>query len=207
MAEVAVLDAGGDANRAYVVLERPERRAFCVDPSYAAEAVERVCREAGCVLTDVLLTHSHRDHWASLPRLVQVFGPRILVHPAEGSPPPGARFFTAEGPLPGLPRVEVLFTPGHSPGGVCFRFEDRLFTGDTLFVDWVGRWDLPGGSGEALFQSLARLRSLAPALRLHPGHHYGTVESRTLGEEIGTNRFLREEDLGAFLALLPELTA
>lgn len=205
MAEVAVLDAGGDANRTYVVLLRSKGRAFCVDPSYGAPSVERVCREAGCLLTDVLLTHSHRDHWASLPRLVETFGPRVFVHPAEEAPPPGARVLASEGPLPGLPEVEVLFTPGHSPGGVCYRFEDRLFTGDTLFVDWVGRWDLPGGSGEALFHSLARLRTLEPTLRIHPGHHYGTVECRTLGEEARCNRFFKEEDLGAFLALLPLL--
>ncbi len=206
MAEVEVLDAGGDANRAYVVLLRAEGRAFCVDPSHAAPDVERVCREAGCALTDVLLTHAHRDHWASLPRLIEVFSPRIFVHPAENFPPKGARLLTAEGPLPGLPAVEALFTPGHSPGGVCYRFQDRLFTGDTLFVDWVGRWDLPGGSGEALFRSLARLRRLDPSLRIHPGHHYGAAESRTLGEELRENRFFREEDLGAFLALLPEIT-
>lgn len=205
MAEVVVLDAGGDANRAYVVLSREERRAFCVDPSYAAEAVARLCRESGCALTDVLLTHSHRDHWASLPELVEAFGPRVFVHPAEGGPPAGAMYLEAEGPLPSLPAVEVLFTPGHSPGGVCYRFEDRLFTGDTLFVDWVGRWDLPGGSGEALHRSLGRLRALDPALKIHPGHHYGTVESRTLAEEARVNRFFRETNLRAFLALLPEL--
>lgn len=207
MAEVVVLDAGGDANRAYVVLFRGEGRAVCVDPSFAAPSIERLCQEAGCTLTDVLLTHSHKDHWASLPRLRDAFGPRVLVHPAELDPPPGALLLEAEGPLPGLPDVEVLFTPGHSPGGVCYRFRDRLFTGDTLFVDWVGRWDLPGGSGEALFQSLRRLRSLDPSLRIHPGHHYGGVESRTLGEERRSNRFFAEESLPAFLSLLPELTS
>jgi glyoxylase-like metal-dependent hydrolase (beta-lactamase superfamily II) len=101
--------------------------------------------------------------------------------------------------------VEVLFTPGHTRGSACFLWGDHLFTGDTLFVDWVGRADLPGGDPAALFSSLGRLKALPGHLRLHPGHDYGAVPSRTLGEEVRLNRFLACTDFESFLKLLPEL--
>jgi glyoxylase-like metal-dependent hydrolase (beta-lactamase superfamily II) len=101
--------------------------------------------------------------------------------------------------------METLFTPGHTPGGTCYLVGDALFTGDVLFVDWVGRCDFAGGDSLALFQSLAKLRSLPPEVAIYPGHHYGCVESRRLGEEIRLNKFLHCQDYGTFLRLLPEL--
>ena len=65
--------------------------------------------------------------------------------------------------------------------------------------------ELSGGDSRALFQSLARLRSLPPELDIYPGHHYGTVESRCLGDEIRLNKFLNCTDYEKFLRLLPEL--
>ena len=111
----------------------------------------------------------------------------------------------SEGMLALVPGVEAIFTPGHTHGGTCYRVGNSLFTGDVLFVDWVGRCDFPGGDSRELFQSLAKLRSLPAELAIYPGHHYGTVESRSLGEEKELNKFLNCLDYGEFLRLLPEL--
>jgi len=207
MDEIATLDAGGDENRTYVVLSRSRGVAWCVDPSYAASAVLSLCRKAGCRLTDVLLTHTHGDHTATLPELRAASDPRVWVHWTERAIPAGSSLIEADGPLPGLPEVRALHSPGHTPGGVCYLYDGALFTGDVLFVDWVGRADLPGGDPRALFDSLARLRSLPSALVIHPGHHYGTVEKRTLGEEAILNKFLACAEYERFLELLPELTS
>ncbi len=83
---------------------------------------------------------------------------------------------------------------------------EDLFTGDVLFVDWVGRSDFAGGDPLALFRSLARLRALPPRLMIRPGHHYGSVESRSLGEEIHLNKFFSCTDYDRFLSMQPELS-
>jgi len=205
MFEVVTIDASGDANRTYCILDREGRRAFCVDPSFAARAVLDAANEGACALTDVFITHTHHDHVATLAQLKSRPGVRVWVHPKETSRIDGATPLPGEGPLAAVPGVDVIYAPGHTPGGVCYRMDDALFTGDTLFVDWVGRADFAGGDAGALFESLAKLRALPGNLIIHPGHHYGQVEKRTLAEEIQKNKFLACTEFEMFLKLLPEL--
>jgi len=205
MFEVVTIDASGDANRSYCILDRQAGKAWCVDPSFAARAVLDAANEASCALTEVFLTHTHHDHVATLSELKRRPGVRVWAHPKEVQRVDGCVPLPAEGPLAAAPGVEVIFTPGHTPGGVCYRVDQALFTGDTLFVDWVGRADFSGGDPMALFESLAKLRSLPGDLVIHPGHHYGCVEKRTLAEEILKNKFLACTDFERFLGLLPEL--
>ena len=70
----------------------------------------------------------------------------------------------------GEDQIAVLHTPGHTPGSVCYLCGDALITGDTLFADTIGRCDLWGGSEAQMANSLARLRTLEPTLRIYPGH-------------------------------------
>lgn len=92
---------------------------------------------------------------------------------------------------PGEPlRVEVLHTPGHTPGSVCLRVGERLITGDTLFVQGCGRVDLPGGDGHALMRSLGRLAALPDDLVVYPGHDYGGAAA-PLGRVKAVNPALR----------------
>jgi hydroxyacylglutathione hydrolase len=206
MLQVVTIDAGGDANRAYCILDPENRAAWCVDPSYAGAEVLAAASGAGCPLTDVFLTHTHGDHIASVGDLAVRPGVRIWCHSAEVHRVPKATPLPGEGPIPGIAAVEAIFTPGHTPGGVCYRAGDALFTGDTLFVDWVGRADFQGGDPLRLFESLRKLRALPGHLVIHPGHHYGRRETRTLEEEIRLNKFLACTDYGHFLSLLPELS-
>jgi hydroxyacylglutathione hydrolase len=205
MREIVTLDVGGDANRSYCLLDEKAGDAWCVDPSYGASQILDLCASRSVRLTEIFLTHTHADHIATLQPLARATGARSWVHELERARVPGAQPIPAEGPLPGLPPVEAIFTPGHTPGGTCYRMGDALFTGDVLFVDWVGRSDFPGGDPLALFKSLARLRGLPGALVLHPGHFYGTVETRTLREEVLLNKFFSCTDFDRFLALQPEL--
>jgi|WetSurMetagenome_2_1015567.scaffolds.fasta_scaffold15079_2 hydroxyacylglutathione hydrolase len=205
MRELITLDVGGDANRSYLLVDREDRTAWCVDPSYGAPQILKLCASEGLRLTEVLLTHTHGDHVATLPDLVAATGARVWVHPLEARRMAGATALPREGSLRELEGVEAIFTPGHTPGGTCYRFGGDLFTGDVLFVDWVGRSDFAGGDPRRLFESLARLRTLDPALAVRPGHHYGTVESRRLGDEVRLNKFFACTDYDRFLALQPEL--
>lgn len=206
MLQVVTIDAGGDANRAYCVLDVANKAAWCVDPSFAGAEVLAAAAGPGCRLTDVFLTHTHGDHVASVGEVVSKAGARVWCHGAEARRVPGAIPLPGEGPIAEVPAVEAIFTPGHSPGGVCYRVGDALFTGDTLFVDWVGRADFQGGDALKLFESLRKLRALPGRLVIHPGHHYGRRETRTLEEEVRHNKFLACQDYGRFLTLLPELS-
>ncbi|MDR1863358.1 MAG: MBL fold metallo-hydrolase [Treponema sp.] len=153
----------------------------------------------------ILLTHGHFDHLAALPELASAFAPApvIAVHRADASylGPKALEVhresFAAAGgasyvdrlwkPLPPADRLlsggerigpfEVIHTPGHTPGSVCYYDEDAglLFSGDTLFRDGCGRTDLPGGDWAALEKSLALLSSMDGGITVCPGHGPGSL--------------------------------
>lgn len=105
----------------------------------------------------------------------------------------------------GATEITCIATPGHSPGGVCYRLPGQLFTGDTLFVYGCGRCDLPGGDARRMFHSLQRLKTEIPDdTCLFPGHHYAAVMTSTMGEQRQANPFLHFDDAEAFCAFRAE---
>ena len=89
-------------------------------------------------------------------------------------------------------RIEVIHTPGHSPGSVCYYVNGNLFTGDTLFVGDVGRTDLAGGSLDTLLDSLRRIIDLPPETIVRPGHNYGETPTSTLSWEMEENPYITD---------------
>ncbi|MCF7995812.1 MAG: MBL fold metallo-hydrolase, partial [Chromatiaceae bacterium] len=105
----------------------------------------------------------------------------------------------------GATEITCIATPGHSPGGACYRLPGQLITGDTLFVYGCGRCDLPGGDPEQMFQSLQRLKAEIPdETTLLPGHHYAAATTSTMGEQRRANPFLHFDDAEAFCAFRAE---
>ena len=105
--------------------------------------------------------------------------------PADITIKDGDRIFVGEVSL------EVIHTPGHSPGGICLLVDGNLFTGDTLFVGAIGRTDLPGSSMEQFMNSIKdRLLTLPGETIVWPGHDYGFKPSSTINEEKQTNPWL-----------------
>ena len=95
--------------------------------------------------------------------------------------------------------VRVIHTPGHTEDSVCYYDGSHLFTGDTLFIDYWGRTDLPGGSAARLFSSLHEIiMALPESTVIYPGHDYGEVPFRTLGEESRKNPALRARTVAEF---------
>ena len=78
--------------------------------------------------------------------------------------------------------IECLHTPGHTPGSQCFRIQNTLVSGDTLFIDGCGRVDLPGSDPEQMYHSLQKLKALPDDTLLLPGHNYSAVPNATMGE-------------------------
>lgn len=171
------------------ILSADEAAAECVviDPG---DEAKRILRAVGSRrIAAILLTHGHFDHIGAVaalkgedtPVLIHELdapmledpglnGSRLLLRQDWKSVP--ATDLLQEGSrlsLAGLD-IEVLHTPGHTPGSACFRIGDHLFTGDTLFEHGWGRTDLPGGDEHALFASLRRLMPMTRTLTIHPGH-------------------------------------
>lgn len=184
----------------YLLADEATGAAAVIDPGDdVTDTVERLCADSGWTLRGVFLTHGHYDHVGGVTALRRAF-PEVSVylHPADAGgtsqllPTAGLGNVTLwrEGDvvkLGGL-NVEVLHTPGHTPGSVCLRCRDVLFSGDTLFAGSCGRTDFPGGSMEEMMTSLARLGRLEGEVRVLPGHEGET----TLSRERQYNPYLRQ---------------
>ena len=196
-------------NNTYVLACERTRRAAVIDAGFEPEAVVRAIQSAQLELVMLLNTHGHYDHVCGMRAVQQALGGEYWIHPADR---PLIEQLTSQGAMFGLPPaeppgdvheladcqrlelggelLEVIHTPGHSPGGVCFRSGDDLWVGDTLFAGSVGRTDLPGGSFEQLERSIhTRLFPLGDQMRCHPGHGAAT----TLGWERVHNPFVGEQ--------------
>ncbi len=170
-----------------------------IDPAGEADALLAALR--GRPVAAVVLTHGHFDHLGAASEVLAATGAPLLVHADDAaaitsavSNGGGVFGFDAVAPEPdriladgdvveaGSLRLEVLHTPGHTPGSVCLFAADphapQLFSGDTLFSGSVGRTDFPGGDARALRASIARLALLPPATLVHPGHGPDTTIER-----------------------------
>ena len=99
--------------------------------------------------------------------------------------------------------IQLLHTPGHTPGSQCFLVDGRIVSGDTLFIDACGRTDFPGGNAEQMYYSLTqKLMALPDETILFPGHNYARLPHATIGEQKQTNPYLKFASLKQFLAAM-----
>jgi hydroxyacylglutathione hydrolase len=188
------------ANFSYLLYCPVSRRGVAVDPSFEPQHLLREAAARQISVELLINTHGHRDHMAGNQELLQATGARLAGHPADL---PQADLLLEEGTvLPiGQESLQVLHTPGHSPGSIALNPPGALITGDTLFVTFVGRADLAGSDAEALYHSLRRLASFPPETIVYPGHDYGPQPVSTIAFELLHNPYLRAGDLASFLQL------
>ena len=201
---------GPVAENSYIFRREGSDRALIVDPGEEAPKLLGAIEELGVKLEGILLTHTHFDHVGAVAPVARATGAEVWVPEIEKGvladinsfvPWPGFGPFEdwdAEHTLSGGERLElagfeidVLFTPGHSPGHVTFSIPDEsaVFSGDVLFQGSVGRVDLPGGDWSTLLGSLRTLVDSLPAeTTVYPGH----MGITTLGAERASNPFLAE---------------
>ncbi len=206
--EHATLHLGPLDNNTYLLTDAATRETAVIDVGFEPEAVLRELESRGLRPRYLLNTHAHYDHVCGMRAVQDAVGGEYWLHPADrplldhlseqgaafGFPPaepPRDVHDLADGQRIALGTLvlEVIHTPGHSPGGVTFRYRDDLWVGDTLFAGSIGRTDLPGGSFEILERAIrTRLFPLGDELRAHPGHGPWT----TLGRERRDNPFVGE---------------
>jgi hydroxyacylglutathione hydrolase len=202
---VTAMEVGPLAENTYIVAHPASGKAAVVDPGEEAEEILRRLSAGGLDLDKILLTHGHFDHVGGVRLLKARTGADVYLHPEEvdrmlGAPRQGAMFGlgVAEPPPPDVlvrdgdiirlaeQEFRVLHTPGHTPGHVTFVAGEMAFVGDLIFAGSIGRTDLPGGSLEALLQSVReKIFTLPDETILLPGHGPAT----TVGEERRTNPF------------------
>jgi glyoxylase-like metal-dependent hydrolase (beta-lactamase superfamily II) len=183
-------------------------RALIVDPGDEADRLLAAIDELGVELDGILLTHTHFDHVGAVAPIARASGAEVWVPELEkeilANINSYVRFpgfgpfedYEAEHTVSGGEtlelagfEIEVIFTPGHSPGHVSFHIPDEqaVFSGDVLFQGSVGRTDLPGGDPRVLMETLEILAETLPdETRVHPGH----MGLTTIGAERATNPFL-----------------
>ena len=187
-------------------------KAWIVDPGQEGERIVGLLRTRSLSPAAILLTHAHFDHIGGIPALQAAFpglpvyvgdaDRAVITHPLNRLPPgyPAIKSIMdlkSAGDLKAGQSldVEVIDTPGHTPGGVCYYFPPStkhqapgtLFSGDTLFAGSVGRTDLPGGDMATLMASLQKLTALPDGTVVIPGHGMFT----TIGDEKRGNPFLQ----------------
>jgi len=178
-------------NFSYIIGDSGE--AAVVDPGWEYKKLIKICEENKLAIKKILLTHVHYDHVLDLKKIVKKTDAEVYVHKSEGLKDKGFKIKNIkEGDVVsvGKVKVKVLHTPGHSSGGVCFLFDKKLLSGDTLFVGAIGRVDLPGSSEEDIMKSLKRLSKLDEDIEVYPGHDYGSMPKSTIGYEKENNEFM-----------------
>ncbi len=187
------------------------KEAVLIDPGDEAPKIIAKLSQLGVKVKYLLHTHAHFDHVGATGKMKEIAGGEVCLHkddkPLYDNLPLQGKLFGF--PMPSGPaiekfiqdgeelvfgenKIEVIHTPGHSPGGVCFRVfggkeKEQLFSGDSLFQDSVGRTDLWGGNQDLLLKSLRdRVLVLEGEMKVHPGHGPST----TIAHEKKYNPFL-----------------
>jgi glyoxylase-like metal-dependent hydrolase (beta-lactamase superfamily II) len=197
---------GAFQENCYLVRPDGAEKALLIDPGDEAERLQAAMSELGVEPEAILLTHTHIDHIGAVAPIaratgVSVYCPRaelkVLAQPDRFVPPEWGSVepWEADEPLDGGERlqlagldIDVVSTPGHSPGHVTYVIDGALFSGDVLFQNSIGRTDLPGADHATLMASIAGLlERFDDDTTVHPGH----MGLTTLGRERATNPFLQ----------------
>jgi len=194
MLNVRSLTLGAYQTNCYLVWAEGSNGCAVIDPGYEADRILLETQREGKYIDAILLTHGHFDHVGAVRELVKHTGCSVYLCPRELELPlhytSGKLYHTdayGETVTAGGATFEVLHTPGHTPGSVCLKCGNVLFSGDTLFADSCGRTDLPGGNWMDMAQSLKTLAALPGECKVYPGHGTGT----TIAREREVNPYLK----------------
>ena len=209
------MEIGPMQNFQYLIGDAVSKEVALVDPAWEVETVLQAAEKEGLKIRAILITHIHFDHVNALDRALRATDAKVYIHKEEAKElgvPKSMSVISENGTQLKLGDVtiELIHTPGHTRGSQCFYVQDKLISGDTLFIGTCGRTDFPGGSPEEMYKSLHdRLGKLPDGTILYPGHHYASKPTSTLGDQRKENPFMVSRSLHEFLGLVggrPNLT-
>ena len=200
-------------NFIYLIGSKSTREVAIIDPAWDIDALLNHINEKDLKLASVLVTHYHPGHIGGgmgghsiegIAELLEKDPVKIFVHKLEAE---GVKKVTGVSDTDlnivesgdhltiGKNDIEFLHTPGHTPGSQCFKVNNNLVSGDTLFVQGCGRVDLPGYNSEDMFHSLQKLSALPDETILYPGHNYSAEPYESMEKVKQINTYLRIQDL------------
>ena len=206
-------------NFVYLIGDRAAGQAVVVDPAYGVAELLDVLAADDMELVGALATHHHPDHVGGsmmghgiegVRDLLERQGVKIHVHRDEAfavqrvtgiSDSDLAEHDSGDVINVGDVEIQLLHTPGHTPGSQCFLVDGRLVSGDTLFLEGCGRTDLPGSDSEAMYDSLQRLASLPDDVVVYPGHRYSVASMGTLDAIKDTNYVFKPKTKESWLTM------
>lgn len=204
------IKVGPMQNFSYIIADETTREAAVVDAGWDIDKLIDTSKKEWLNVNKIILTHSHYDHIQKVDELASKTNAKVLFHEDDYEE---IKKFLKNPSLKihklkdndkikiGDIQIKIIHTPGHSPGAVSLLAENKLLTGDTLFVNAIGRTDLPGGDSIKLFESLQKLKKLNDGIEVYPGHDYGEIPFSTIGNEKKNNPYFRCETKEQFLNL------
>ncbi len=192
-------------NFVYLVGDKKTREVLIVDPAWQVDTILKVVQQEDLKIKGALISHYHFDHTNGIEELLESVNCPIYVnkkdvpymeysHDNIKSVDDGQKIEV------GNIEINLIHTPGHTPGSQCFHVQDRLVSGDTLFIGACGRCDLPGGDAKEMYRTLTqRLMKFDDSTILCPGHNYADKPTSTMGEQKKTNPYLMCDSLENFL--------
>lgn len=203
--EFETITAGPLGVNCYIIGCEKTKFGAVIDPGDDAPLIIDAIQRHQFHIQYILLTHGHVDHLAHVVKIKKETGAAFLMHPDDafllkglfaqalmfglpnpGNPRPDRFVSDGEEIALGTLKINVLHTPGHSPGSVTYQIEDKLFVGDLIFSGSIGRTDLPKGDFQTLIDSVrTKIFTLPDETIIYPGHGPET----TVGQEKATNPF------------------
>jgi glyoxylase-like metal-dependent hydrolase (beta-lactamase superfamily II) len=204
------IPVGPMQNFIYLIGDEASKEAAIVDAGWDIDKLIEAANNEKLQIKKIILTHSHYDHVQKASELADRTKAEIYFHELEideikRSIKNEIKFIKLkdnEEIKVGNIKIKIIHTPGHTIGAICLLFENKLITGDTLFVSAIGRTDLPGGNPIQLFESLQKLKKLDDNIEIYPGHDYGSTPSSTIGDEKKNNPYFKCNTKEEFMNLM-----
>ncbi len=210
--------AGQMVNFCYMIGDRETKEAVVVDPAYDIDGILAVLAADDMNCSGVLATHYHPDHVGGdlmgypIEGIAHLLDRALVPVHVQREEAPWVEVVTGVGRDDlvqhesgdivdvGSVSIELVHTPGHTPGSQCFLVDGRLVSGDTLFLQGCGRTDFPGGDPEQMYESLVnRLGRIPDETVLYPGHMYTTENSASMGDTRKSNAVFRPHSLDQWM--------
>jgi hydroxyacylglutathione hydrolase len=191
-------------NFAYIIGDEETKAAAIVDPAWEVDKLLKTCADLDLKVKYVINTHSHHDHVEGNELVAQRTGAKIIMHEKSRL---GMDISVKDGDTIeiGSLKAKVIHTPGHCPDHICILVQDKLLTGDTLFVGECGRTDLAGGNPRDMYESLFhKILPLQDSIEVYPGHDYGSKPHSTIGHERENNYTLKPRTREEFVGFMAE---
>ncbi len=192
-------------NFSYIIADEDTKEAAVVDSSFNAGEIIKIIKTQQLKLKYIINTHGHSDHTAGNTELQSIFGAQVAAY-KQSKIPYDIPLDEGDPLMVGKISIKTIYTPGHTADSVCLLVDNqKLLTGDTLFVGECGRTDFPGGNSKSMYESLFdKLLKLNDDVEIYPGHDYGPKSSSTIGEEKKSNYTLQPRSIKDFIEFMSQ---